>query len=177
MDINYSIPVTLFDYQEREDGLYSLAKLKIFYIGQTQDRRLFTKEFSEQLIKTLPYVPVVGYYDTEEEDFIGHNEAVQHIYGIVPEDTSIEYVKEKGREYVVCDVILYTGRLDQTGEIAKKIVGKPHSLELNPGDTTYVINKNTLGKVENIEFKTGSLLGLSILGVNEWILPQWITAM
>jgi hypothetical protein len=52
--------------------LYSYAKLKIFYIGQTGDKRLFTKEFSDNLLKSLPYVPVVGYYSEEEEDFVGH---------------------------------------------------------------------------------------------------------
>jgi len=167
MNVNYKIPVTVFNYRESENSLYSFAKLKIFYIGMTQDKRLFTKEFSDQLLASLPYVPVVGYYDEEEEDFKGHHEAVQYIYGVVPEDTSIEYMYEDGRQYAVCDVILYTGRLDKTGEIAKKIVGKPHSLELNPGDTQYKINRDGNGRVQNIEFVSGSLLGLSILGDNE----------
>lgn len=167
MNINYSIPVSLFDYRESENSLYSFAKLKIFYIGETQDRRVFTKEFSEQLIKSLPYVPVVGYYDEEAEDFIGHNASIQNIYGIVPEDTTIEYIWENGLQYAVCDVILYTGRLDRTGEIAQKIVGKQHSLELNPDDTKYEIRKDGNGKIQNIEFVSGSLLGLSILGDGE----------
>ena len=165
--INFSIPVTLFDYRESNNPLYSFAKLKIFYVGQTADRRLFTKEFSDQLIETLPYVPVVGFYNDEKEDFEGHHREVQHIYGMVPEDTGVEYIKEDGREYAVCDVILYTGRKDKTGDIASKIVGKQHSLELNPEDTTYEINKDAEGKIINIEFKTGSLLGLSVLGDDE----------
>jgi hypothetical protein len=92
MNVNYSIPVSLFDYRESENSLYSFAKLKIFYIGETQDRRVFTKEFSEELLKSLPYVPIVGYYDEDSEDFIGHNAAIQNIYGVVPEDTTIEYI-------------------------------------------------------------------------------------
>ncbi len=64
-------------------------------------------------------------------------------------------------------MILYTGRLDRTGEIAQKIVGKQHSLELNPENTTYEIRKDENGKIQNIEFVSGSLLGLSILGDNE----------
>ena len=165
--INFSIPVTLFDYRVSDNPLYSFAKLKIFYVGQTADKRLFTKEFSDRLIGTLPYVPVVGFYNEEKEDFEGHKPDVQHIYGMVPEDTGVEYIKEDGKEYAVCDVILYTGRKDKTGEIASKIVGKQHSLELNPDDTTYEINKDTEGKIINIEFKTGSLLGLSVLGDEE----------
>jgi len=167
MSVNYSIPVSLFDYRESENSLYSFAKLKIFYVGQTQDKRVFTKEFSDQLLKTLPYVPVVGFYDEDEEDFIGHNVVIQNIYGVVPEDTSVEYIFENGLQYAVCDVILYTGRLDRTGEIARKIVGKQHSLELNPENTTYEIRKDANGRIQNIEFVTGSLLGLSILGDSE----------
>ena len=167
LKVNYSIPVTLFNYRESDNTLYSSAKLKIFYVGQTADKRLFTKEFSDQLIKTLPYVPVVGYYNEEKEDFEGHHEEVQYIYGVVPEDTVIEYIEEDNRSYAVCDVILFTGRKDKTGEIASKIVGKQHSLELNPDDTTYKINRDGKGKIINIEFTSGSLLGLSVLGDNE----------
>lgn len=167
MNVNYSIPVTLFDYRESDNPLYSYAKLRIFYVGMTGDKRLFTKKFSDQLIGTLPYVPVVGYYDEEDEDFRGHNIDVQYIYGMVPEDTNVEYVEEDGKEYAVCDVILYTGRRDKTGEIAKKIVGKQHSLELNPEDTKYKINRGKNNETKSIEFTSGSLLGLSVLGDNE----------
>ena len=167
MQVNYSIPVNLYDYRESENSLYSFAKLKVFYVGETADRRLFTKEFSDKLIKSLPYVPVVGYYDEQEDDFVGHNAEVQNIYGIVPEDTTIDFITENGKEYAVCDVILYTGRQDKTGKIAQKIVGKSHSLELNPTNTTYKVNKDTKGRIKNIEFTEGSLLGLSILGDSE----------
>lgn len=167
VNIDFKIPVTLFDFRESENSLYSYAKLKIFYVGETQDKRLFTKKFSDKLLESLPYVPVVGYYDEEEEDFIGHNSEVQYIYGIVPEDTSVEYISEDGKEYAVCDVILYTGRGDKTGEIAQKIIGKPHSLELNPNTTTFKINRTSDGKMKNIEFLNGTLLGLSILGSEE----------
>jgi len=133
----------------------------------TGDKRLFTKNFSDKLLASLPYVPVVGYYDEEEEDFKGHNPSIQNIYGMVPEDAEINYVKEDGKEYAICDVILYTGRGDKTGEIAKKIVGKSQSLELNPADTKYKMNKNSKGEIQSIEFTAGSLLGLSVLGDNE----------
>jgi len=167
MNVNFSIPVTLFDYKQSENPLYSFAKLKIFYVGMTGDKRLFTKEFSDKLLETLPYVPVVGYYDEESEDFLGHNQKVQHIYGVVPEDTGVEYVKEDGKEYAVCDVILYTGRPDESGEIAQKIVGKSHSLELDPKNTKYKIQKDEKGKFKHIEFTEGRLFGLSVLGKKE----------
>jgi hypothetical protein len=167
MNVNFSIPVTLYDYRKSDNSLYSYAKLKIFYVGMTPDKRLFTKDFSDNLLKSLPYVPVVGYYNEEKDDFIGHNSQVQYIYGVVPEATGVEYVKEGDKNYAVCDVILYTGRNDETGKIAQKIVGKSHSLELNPTTTKYKVNKSSNGKIESIEFTEGTLLGLSVLGDGE----------
>lgn len=164
--INFSIPVNVFNYRQSENSLYSYAKLKIFYVGETEDKRLFTKEFSDNLLKSLPYVPVVGYYNEEDEDFEGHNN-LQYIYGVVPENNTIEYITEDGKEYAVCDIILYTGRKDETGKIAQKIVGKQHSLELNPENTKYLINKDENGSVINVEFVEGTLIGLSVLGDNQ----------
>lgn len=167
MIVNFSIPVSLFNYRESDNPLYSYAKLKVFYKGLTGDKRLFTDKFSDKLLESLPYVPVVGYYSDEKEDFEGHHPSLQQILGLVPETTGAEFIHEDGKDYAVCDIILYTGRGDKTGDLAQKIVGKKHSLELNPKTTTYVVNKDSKGKVLNIEFKSGTLLGLSILGDNE----------
>lgn len=166
MVVNFSIPATLSEYRASENPLFSYARLKIFYVGMTEDKRLFTKSFSDELLKSLPLVPVVAYYNKEKEDFEGHY-STQYIYGVVPESAEIEYVEEGNKTFAVCDVILYTGREDETGEIAQKIVGKKHSLELNPKNTTYEINKDADGNIQNIEFKTGTLLGLSVLGDDE----------
>ena len=120
MNVNYSIPVKMFDFKEEKNSLYSTAKLKIFYVGTTEDKRTFTQEFSDKLLKTLPYVPVVGYYNEEDGDFEGHKVEVQYIYGIVPENATIEYIEEDSKKYAVSDVILYTGRVDKTGEWQRK---------------------------------------------------------
>lgn len=163
-----SVPVFIQDLQSEPNSRYSTAKLKVFYEGETGDHRLFTKEFSEKLIKTLPSTPVVGYYSEEDEDFVGHNR-IQYVYGHVPETASIEFQEDKeyGRTYAVTDVILYTERKDNIGEVAKKIVGKQHSLELDPDTLEYKINRDKNGHLINIEFINGSFIGLSVLGDNE----------
>lgn len=165
--ISFSIPVSLFDCKKSDNPLYTYAKLKIFYVGMTPDKRLFTKEFSDKLLKSLPLVPVVAYYDKDKEDFVGHKTDVQYIYGVVPDSVEPKYVTEKGIEYAVTDIILYTGREDETGDIAQKIIGKKHSLEMNRKTTTYKINKDSEGKIESIEFIEGTLAGLSVLGDDE----------
>lgn len=64
-------------------------------------------------------------------------------------------------------MILYTGRQDNIGEVARKIVGKQHSLELNPNNLQYKINRDSNGKFKNIEFVSGEFVGLSVLGDSE----------
>lgn len=163
-----NVPVFIQDVESQENGRYSTAKLKVFYQGETADHRLFTKKFSDKVIETLPSTPVVGFYSEEGDDFIGHN-SIQYVYGHVPETASIEYVKdeESGNTFVITDVILYTERKDNIGEVARKIVGKQHSLELDPDTLEYKVNRDKNGRFLNIEFLNGQFIGLSVLGDNE----------
>lgn len=163
-----NVPVFIQDVESQENGRYSTAKLKVFYQGETADHRLFTKKFSDKVVETLPSTPVVGFYSEEGDDFIGHN-TIQYVYGHVPETASIEYVKdeESGNTFVITDVILYTERKDNIGEVARKIVGKQHSLELDPDTLEYKVNRDKNGRFLNIEFLSGQFIGLSVLGDNE----------
>ena len=92
--IPINVPVYIQDVQdfgaeaEKGNGKFTTAKLKIFYEGETVDHRLFTKAFSDRIMQTLPYTPVVGYYSEEDEDFKGHN-VIQYVYGLVPENPTI----------------------------------------------------------------------------------------
>ena len=165
----FSIPAFVENLaQDTENAKYSKAKLKIYYVGETVDKRLFTKEFSDMLLSTIAYTPVVGFYSVADEDFVGHNN-VQHIYGLVPADSTLEYVEdaEKGVTFAVTDILLYTGRPDEIGTIAAKIVGKQHSLELDPKTVEYKINRDEEGNFKNLEFIKGELIGLSVLGDND----------
>ena len=167
---NFSIPAFIEELTpDAANAKYSHGKLKIFYVGETVDHRVFSKEFSDKLLATAAYTPVVGYYSVADEDFIGHNNNVQHIYGLIPESAEMSYVEdtERGVTFAVTDVILYTGRPDETGTIAAKIIGKQHSLELNPDTVKYRINRDETGAFKSIEFIDGELIGLSVLGDND----------
>lgn len=81
--INYSWPVILSDFsQDSVNENFSRAKLWVYYKGETADHRYFSDDFAEKINATLPYTPVVSYYDEEKEDFVGHA-SQQQIYGIV----------------------------------------------------------------------------------------------
>lgn len=152
--------------EEQTSNLYTKAKLQIFYIGETGDHRLFTEDFANHIIETLPNVPVVGFYSEDDEDFKGHH-SVQYIYGIVPESAKIEFEEKDGKTWAITDVILYTGRKDNIGTVASKIFGKQHSLELDPDTLKYKINRDPNGRFMNLEFISGDFVGLSVLGDDE----------
>jgi hypothetical protein len=104
----------------------------------------------------------------EDEDFKGHNN-IQYVYGVVPDAAEMSYEKdeESGNTFFVTDVILYTERKDNIGKVANKIIGKQHSLELDPDSLKYKINRDNQGRFMNIEFLEGKFVGLSVLGDNE----------
>ena len=173
MKISLSVPATIYDFGETENltnnKYVTHAKLKVFSVGATGDKRVFTKQFSDQLLQTLPSTPVVAYYDEDEDDFKGHH-IIQYVFGYVPENATISYVDEvlNGNKvtFAVTDVLLFTGRQDNIGAIASKIIGHDHSLELDPKTAKYEIVRSG-GKIESVTFKEGSFIGLSVLGTNE----------
>jgi muconolactone delta-isomerase len=92
--INFNLPATLSFSAENnnENELFSRGKLKVFYKGETADHRLFSDDFSENLVKSLPYTPIVSHYDEEKDDFVGHA-TNQDIYGIVDPCGEITFEK------------------------------------------------------------------------------------
>lgn len=112
----------------------SKARLKIFYKGMNRNGSYINEEIAEKLISTLPGTPVVGYYDSDKDDFLGHvSPESNRAYGFVPEEMNFKwemFLDPDGvyRTYACTDIILWTGRYP----IASKIVGKSHSMELNP---------------------------------------------
>lgn len=166
--INFSWPATLSDFSaDEKQGNFTRGKLKVFYKGETADHRYFSDNFSEEVIKTLPYTPVVSHYDAEKDDFVGHA-TEQNIYGIV--DPCVEpsfEIDEEGKSWCVCDVVLYTERPDSTGDIAQKIVGHKQSLELDPKTVKYTINYDERRHFKNIEFTAGTFVGVSVLGSDQ----------
>lgn len=162
--VSLKIPAYLSNFSSLDNGR-TIAKLKMFYIGETADGRVFDADFAEKLTQSLPYCPVVAYYSDITKDFVGHN-SKQFIYGLVQPTAEPTFEKdEDGKEWFVTDVMLYTDRPDETGEIANKIVGKAQSLEMDPKTTKYSVFEES-GKTK-IRFTDGSLIGLSVLGSSQ----------
>lgn len=164
MNVSYGIPAYLSDFSTSEDRR-TTCKLKMFYVGETEDGRVFNKEFSEELVKSLPYTPVVGFYSDLKNDFVGHN-STQYMYGVIKQDAVSGFeTDENGVEWFITEVLLYTDRIDNIGEVAKKIVGHAQSLEMDPNTVEYEVFKDN-GKTK-IAFKKAQLAGLSVLGTGQ----------
>lgn len=166
--INFSWPACLSDFsKDTAQENFSRGKLKVFYKGETADHRYFSDSFSKELIKSLPYTPVVSYYDEEKDDFVGHA-TQQQILGIVDPCVEPSFEQdEDGVDWCVCDVVLYTERPDKVGDLAKKIVGHKQSLELDPSSVKYIINYDEKRHFKNIEFTAGKFVGVSVLGSDQ----------
>lgn len=160
------IPNSNFNLNYKND-LVTHVKLRVFYQGMTKDRRLFTEDFSKKLLASLPQTPVVGYWDLEKEDFVGHNHT-QFIYGYVPENAKFGFeIDPDGTKWAVTEIVLFTGRGDNIGKVAQKIIGKKHSLELDSGSMKYAVRRNPDGQLQHIELEDGKFVGLSVLGDNQ----------
>lgn len=164
MSISLSIPAYLSNFAALDNGR-TIADLKVFYIGETADGRVFDKDFANELVKSLPYCPVVAYYSDLKDDFIGHN-STQYIYGLVQAEPEYRFEEcEDGKIWLITKVMLYTDREDNIGDIADRIVGHPHSLELKRDTVKYEMFTEN-GRLK-IRFTQGQLVGLSVLGMKQ----------
>ena len=120
--------VTVYENLEPVNNLLSKSRVRIFYKYFNRNRTYITDDFANQLIISLPYVPIKGIFDKDDMDFTDHGEKRTEgkIYGIVPENPNVaweEHLDEDGvtRLYCCADVLLFTGIYPE----AKLIVGKP----------------------------------------------------
>lgn len=150
--------------------LISKARVRIFYTGLNRNLTYITEEFAEKLLKTLPYTPVGGIWDSESEDFEDHGYRRNQFqaFGVVPENPNIQWedhMDDDGvlRRYACCDIFLWTARY----LAAKEIPGKAQSMELFIDSIEGEWKRD--GATEYFEFTDGCFLGLTALG--EYVEP------
>lgn len=165
-DLIMNFPITVYGNLEKYNETLSRGRCRIFYKGRNRNGTYITDEFAQKLLSSIPYTPVKGIYDAEEdEDFTDHGEerTEGRIYGIVPENPNLAWEKhldEDGveREYACVDVLYFTALYPE----AKQIPDKGQSMELY---------KNSIkGEWKIVDgarvyvFTEGCFLGLQVLG-------------
>ena len=158
-------PVTLYGKLEKFSDTISKGRCRIFYKGGNRNGTFITDEFAEKLLESIPYAPVKGIYNSDEEDFTDHGakRSEGRIYGLVPENPNVTWethVDDDGEErtYACVDVLIYTGIYTE----AHEIIGKSQSMEIySPsikGDWKIINGK------KYYVFTEGRFLGLQALG-------------
>lgn len=165
--MNFSFDVQtygdLVPYKGRKS--ISAGRVRIFYKYENRNGTFISDEFANKLLESLPYTPIVGIYNQEEGDFEGHGieRNIAQVYGVVPENPDISWelhLDEDGveREYACANVIIWTGR----NEESKEILSKSQSMEL--------LDSSIKGEIREIDgkklfyFLEGEFIGLSALG-------------
>ena len=158
-------PIAIYGAIENYNEVLSKARCRIFYKGGNRNGTYITDEFADQLLKTLPYVPVKGIYDAEGGDYTDHGEDrdTGRIYGIVPENPNVaweKHIDEDGveREYACADVLLFTGIYKEASEI----LSKSQSMELYEPSISY--HFQVIDGKRWVVFDKASFLGLQVLG-------------
>ena len=158
-------PVTLYGNLEKYSDTISKARCRIFYKGLNRNGTYITDEFADKLLSSIPYTPVKGIYEPDEEDYQDHGSkrSEGRIYGIVPATPNVSWeshLDDDGieRTYACVDVLIYTGLYVE----ANNIIGKSQSMEI------YAPSIKGEWKIINGKkcyvFTEGCFLGLQVLG-------------
>lgn len=128
----------------------SKCEIKVLYLGENRNHSFITKEVATEMAKTLPGVPIVGYYSENVEDFRDHGDqmiidgdgvkfkSLTKPYGFVAPDTKIwfqdfEDTDEFGnaivRTYLMTEGYLWTEQYEEAQKVINE--GRPQSMELD----------------------------------------------
>ncbi len=147
----------------RVNGMFSLGRARIFYMGHNPNRSIIEGEAAYKLAATIPGTPIIGLYNYETEDFEGHGDG-QSAFGFVPLDPNPSWVTinedGKEREYLEVDVVIWDGRFEEAKEILSN--QKSLSMELNPATlkgTCVKVGDKMYYNITNAEFA-----GITVLG-------------
>ena len=157
--------VTVYGNLEKYNDVLSKARCRIFYKYENRNGTFITDEFAEKLLKSLPYAPIKGIYNSEEGDYTDHGTGRNEgrVYGIVPENPNVaweDHLDEDGvtRSYACADVLIFTALYEE----ASDIVGKSQSMELYGPSLQY--HEAIVRGRRFIVFDEGCFLGLQVLG-------------
>lgn len=144
----------------------SKCRVRIFYRGFNRNRTFISDDFAQQLINSLPYVPIKGIFNYSKVDYEDHgmDNTDGRIYGIIAANPNFaweKHIDQDGieREYACADAILFSALYPE----AKIIVGSRQSMEIY-SETMEGYWDTWEDGMPYFNFKKGELLGLQVLG-------------
>ncbi|MDT3386812.1 MAG: hypothetical protein LIR46_03460 [Bacteroidota bacterium] len=122
-----NFPVTIYGELEQLSPVLSKGRCRVFYKYENRNGTYISDEFADKLISTLPYTPIKGIYNEEDQDYSDHGEErnLGKIYGIVPENPNFaweSHLDEDGvlRVYACCDVYIFSALYKEAAQIMGK---------------------------------------------------------
>jgi len=155
---------------------FSLASCRVMYTGKNRNRSNMSKQAADKALQSIYNVPVVAevlHREGDDKDFGSHGgkiiidstgvkyEQTTVPYGVVPESANPRWINYNGKEYLECDVILWTGRYEDLNILVEDVNKKrPHSMEIT-------VNSSEIGNdgyeyVSDFSFSALTILGSEV---------------
>lgn len=175
-EIVKNVPVlfqTLKNYNI-DDSRFSKVKIWLMHLGENLNGSVFTKGAVEQAIHTLANTPIMGYFNSNSNDFEGHeidliedehglrlkNKTVP--YGVIPEFNNAQFEDRVGddgvtRTYLTVEGLLWNKWEDAVNVINSKGGLTGQSMEITDFDGTFT--NDDLFEFTRFKFDGACLLG------------------
>lgn len=156
---------------------FATAKVAICYTGRNRNKTDIAKTVLQNSIKSLFNCPIVGRYDTEKDDFGGHDiriatdkktgemivENATVPFGIVPESSIVEFKDITGadgtvHEYMFADIILWKRQQGYDCIKGKGKLGQSMEITVN----SYIIDTDGYCIIEDMNFEALCILGSDV---------------
>jgi len=154
---------------------FASAKCLIAYCGRNRNRSDISKEVFIQALPSLKNVPIVARYDSEKDDFGGHdirivskNDGIDIVnatipFGVVPESAKqwfeeVTLPSGEKRDGIFTDLILWKRQYGYEHIVESKKISQ--SMEINTN--SYIIDNDNYCVIENMEFEALTLLGSNV---------------
>lgn len=160
---------------EKLNDDFSIAECRVMYVDANRNGSFITKEAVENAMPTIYNIPVVAevLYKEGEKDFGTHGgrltmdsngvrfEQTTIPYGVVPESCNPRWEFVDDKEYLVCDVILWTGRYDDMEILLEdEEQVRPQSMEIHVLDS--YIDEDEYEQIEELSFSALTILGSEV---------------
>ena len=161
--------------------LISKCQIKVCYVGEQPNRNhsIITKDIAKEIANSLPGNPIVGFYNTDTEDFEEHNRILSlkdnkivfadntRPYGFVDLNAKVWFQKflddgEFEREYLMTEGYLWTGQYPECQRIIEK--GNNESMEFDDKTLRGTWTKDKNGNPEFFIVNEAIISKLCILG-------------
>lgn len=146
--INFDVEIS--DLQKTLNPNLSLAKCKIFYVGENRNGSIITQECADDMATQLAYTAVVGEWKSDIDNFGGHGGKIElSDDGIEYIDTTIAYgcamdtptwyedvIEDDGttHSYLCCNLVLFTGKFPELQKVVENNMFQSMEIEVEQSE-------------------------------------------